>query len=88
MGKEPLYPHVPKSRQGESGDRDKLIKALEEAASEESDATKMYNDLSDLADRLGYVNTWAELRSIARDEAKHHDALLKTIDAIKSKVLP
>jgi rubrerythrin len=80
VGKEPLYPHVPKSRKRDNPVLSQFLDDLQKAVNEEADASLMYLRMARTADALG-LETWATtLAQIANDENRHHIRLEEMLE--------
>ena len=71
--KQPLYPHVPKSKAKGGGriDYDKILSALDYFIKDEQKAAKEYRDFVDRLHSMSVMEGYSEILFIARDEDEH-----------------
>jgi len=84
MGKEPLYPHVPK------GQKPTLTKAVRAAIADEEDAIALYGKLANEVYSLSLsydeniiLGIGASLESISEDERRHRNELTRILEKLE-----
>jgi len=85
MGKEPLYPHVPRGTRVIHSPED-LARILEAEAKEEEETAKNYKKLAARAEALGAEHIARQLDEIAEQELRHAKILKALVLGLTSGV--